>query len=211
MPPSQNPSRRVSSSSSSSAENIEVETLEEEPDDERKPTNNFGPGEAGERILAEMERNDGDDSIPPDGDNSIPPDGDDSGPPDLVDVDGEDDLRDADDPGYDPPPVLKPNLNGCVFKGENLKKFEALCEKYDSIFSKSEKDLGLTKLLYHSIELKTDRPIYTPNYKTPPPEIQKAVEYETNKLLASGCIEESTSPYSSPIVLVRKKNGGYNE
>ena len=63
--------------------------------------------------------------------------------------------------------------------------------------------------MYHEIALTTKNPIYAPNYKAPPPEIQKDIITETNKLLESGCIQESTSPFSAPIVLVRKKNGGW--
>ena len=38
-----------------------------------------------------------------------------------------------------------------------------------------------------------------------PPEIQEAVEGETEILIASGCLPELTIPYSVSIVLVYKK------
>jgi hypothetical protein len=46
-------------------------------------------------------------------------------------------------------------------------------------------------------------------YKTPPPEVRKDIDREMDKLLASGVVCESQSPYSAPNVLVQKKCGGW--
>lgn len=58
----------------------------------------------------------------------------------------------------------------------------------------------------HAIETGSHPPIFTPPYRVSykDEEIQRQ---EIDKLLKQGIIEESTSPWSSPIVLVRKKDG----
>ena len=55
----------------------------------------------------------------------------------------------------------------------------------------------------------TEKPVATPNYKAPPPDVRKEIDQETDKLLAMGVAQESRSPYSAPIVLVRKPDGSW--
>ena len=182
-----------------------MEEIFETPADEASPMNNFAPGEAGIRILEEIfDGDDADEPVPDlvygEGDE----DDEDEFVPELIDEDDDDEEVVNSDPN-----VLKINKKGCVFTGDNRKKFNLLCEKYENVFSKNEQDLGSTTLLYHGIDLTTQRPIYAPNYRAPPPDVQRAVDRETEKLLASGCLRESNSPYSAPIVLTRKKSGGW--
>ena len=178
---------------------VAMETIEEYPEDEARPTNNFEAADGREDVILEeieLEK----DPKPPDysATNDFLPTKDPI--PDLCEESPDEEGKEAE---------FKINLEGCVFEGEMRERFIKLCEKYDCIFSKSEKDLGKTDMYYHGIDLTTERPIYTPNYRTPPPHIQADIEFETNKLLASGCIRESDSPYSAPIVLVKKKHGGW--
>ena len=124
--------------------------------------------------------------------------------PPLIDVtDEEDEERNVPDDSF------KVNTEGIVFTGENLAKFHDLCERYKEIFATSEGDIGGTDLLYHEIKLTTDRPIAVPNYRAPPPDVQRQINSETDKLLAAGVIELSDSPFNAPIVLVRKPRGGW--
>ncbi|CAF3127116.1 unnamed protein product [Rotaria sp. Silwood2] len=60
--------------------------------------------------------------------------------------------------------------------------------------------------VHHAIETGTHSPIYTSPYRVSYKDEQIQRE-EIDKLLKQGIIEESTSPWSSPIVLVRKKDG----
>jgi hypothetical protein len=60
--------------------------------------------------------------------------------------------------------------------------------------------------IYNAIETGNHPPVYTPPYRVSYKDEQIQRD-EINKLLDQGRIEESTSPWSSPIVLVRKKNG----
>ena len=178
-------------------EAVTMETMDEYPDDEAQPTGNFAEGEDPEDvILEEVEKEE--DRKPPD----IP-----------IFPSSEEPGKTCEDPSEEKAEKkgdeFEINFVGCVFQGENREKFKRLCEKYDCIFSKSEKDLGKTDMYYHSIDLTTERPIYAPNYRTVPPHVQKDITRETDKLMASGCLRESDSPYSAPIVLVKKKLGGW--
>ena len=72
--------------------------------------------------------------------------------------------------------------------------------------SSDEHDLGLTHLTEHAIDTGNSRPLKQPPRRTPiafQGEEQKA----TLKLQKQGAIRPSTSPWASPLVLVRKKNG----
>lgn len=66
--------------------------------------------------------------------------------------------------------------------------------------------LGKTNLIEHKIELTNNAPIKQRYYPISPA-VQECVDEEIDRMLNLGVIEESTSAYSSPIVLVRKANG----
>lgn len=85
-------------------------------------------------------------------------------------------------------------------------KIRSLLKKYDSVFATHEGDLGCTNLLSHDIPLLDDIPVRQ-RYRRLPPSEYEAVKTHINQLLESQVIRESCSPYASPIVLVRKKDG----
>ena len=67
-------------------------------------------------------------------------------------------------------------------------------------------ELGETDLVEHGIDTGKAKPVKTfPRWL--PYALRKELEDELNKLLATGCIKQSTSPYASGLVLVRKKDG----
>ena len=83
----------------------------------------------------------------------------------------------------------------------------SLLDRYDSVFAANEGDLGCTNLISHDIPLLNDVPVRQ-RYRRIPPSEYEAVKTHINQLLESQVIRESSSPYASPIVLVRKKDGG---
>lgn len=83
---------------------------------------------------------------------------------------------------------------------------KVLFGKYSSIFSQHESDLGCTKLITHDISLVDDVPVRQP-YRRLPPSQYEVVRAHIKQLLDAGIVRESCSPYSSPIVLVPKKDG----
>ena len=73
-------------------------------------------------------------------------------------------------------------------------------------FSRDGNDLGLTHLAEHEIITESVRPIKQPPRRTPIA-FQGEEQDAIMKLYAQGTIRPSTSPWASPLVLVRKKNG----
>lgn len=82
----------------------------------------------------------------------------------------------------------------------------SLLQRFSSVFSAHEGDLGCTNLISHDIPLLDDIPIRQ-RYRRIPPSEYEAVKMHINQLLEAQVIRESSSPYASPIVLVRKKDG----
>ena len=65
---------------------------------------------------------------------------------------------------------------------------------------------GRTDLVEHKVELTTSIPIHVKPYPMPYAK-RKDVNKEIEKMLKLGVIEHSKSPYNSPIVMVKKKDG----
>jgi len=82
----------------------------------------------------------------------------------------------------------------------------SLLEQYAGVFSARIGDLGCTNLICHDIPLVDDTPMRQ-CYRGIPPSEYELVKEHINQLLSSQDIQESSSPYVSLIVLVRKKDG----
>ncbi|KAL6460294.1 hypothetical protein MHYP_G00320530 [Metynnis hypsauchen] len=67
-------------------------------------------------------------------------------------------------------------------------------------------DYGQTDLVHHCIDTGAEKPIKLRPYRASPA-TQVLLKTEVDKLLEHGIIEESHSPWSAPVVLVRKKDG----
>ena len=85
-------------------------------------------------------------------------------------------------------------------------KAKALLVSYSDIFSKDEMDMGTTSLVKHHIKL-TDYTPFKERYRRIPPHLYDEVRAHLKEMLDLGAIRKSQSPWSSPIVLVRKKDG----
>lgn len=89
---------------------------------------------------------------------------------------------------------------------EEQEQVRALLREYQSVFSRYEGDLGCTNLLSHEIPLTDDTPVRQ-RYRRIPPSEYELVKTHISQLLEAQVIRESCSPYASPVVLVRKKDG----
>ena len=87
-------------------------------------------------------------------------------------------------------------------------KFRDLFKKYRDIFAFPGDQLGRTSLVQHVIETGDASPIKQRPYRASP-EIKKEIDRQVNDMLERGIIQESVSPWSSPVVLVKKKNGEF--
>ncbi|XP_065325766.1 uncharacterized protein LOC135932296 [Pelmatolapia mariae] len=89
---------------------------------------------------------------------------------------------------------------------EEQGQVRSLLKKYSSVFSAHDTDLGCTNLISHDIPLLDDIPVRQ-RYRRIPPSDYEVVKEHINQLLGAKVIRESSSPYASPIVLVKKKDG----
>lgn len=78
--------------------------------------------------------------------------------------------------------------------------------KHSQVFSIEEWDVGLAKGVEHHIRLNDNTPFRERSRRIAPADLDD-LRRHLQGLLAAGIIQESRSPYASPIVLARKKNG----
>lgn len=86
-------------------------------------------------------------------------------------------------------------------------KVSSLLSRYGTLFAKSTKELGKTDMVKLSIETGDAKPIRQKPYRTPYSQ-RPVVEKEVQDMLEADIIRPSSSPWSSPIVVVGKKDGG---
>ena len=89
---------------------------------------------------------------------------------------------------------------------EQSEQVETLLEQNMDVFATSEIPFGQTNLVEHEIITTNPRPIKQA-VRRPPCHLKKEAENEVQKMLKSKVIEPSSSPWASPVVLVRKKDG----
>ena len=83
---------------------------------------------------------------------------------------------------------------------------KSLLQRYSAAFSRGEGQLGCTDLLEHEIPLVDETPVRQ-RYRRLPPSQYDVVKTHIQELLEQGVVKNSCSPYSSPIVVVKKKDG----
>jgi hypothetical protein len=105
--------------------------------------------------------------------------------------------------------LIRENLKLNHLNKTNKDKIENLCLDFSDIFFVEGDPLKKTQIIEHSIDLDTDKTIFTKQYPIP-----QAYKEEINKqvkdMLEADIIEESLSPYNSPIILVKKKSEDNN-
>lgn len=75
-----------------------------------------------------------------------------------------------------------------------------------NVFSLSDIDVGLAQGVKHHIRLRDDTPFRERSRRIAPADVEDVRRHLKN-LMTAGIIKESRSPYASPIVIARKKNG----
>ena len=96
---------------------------------------------------------------------------------------------------------------GTSCSAEERKALTQLMVQKSNVFALTDKELGQTDLVEHSIELSDSTPIRTAPRRLPYA-LRSELEDELQKLLDIGCIEPSSSSFASGLVLLRKKDGG---
>ena len=77
---------------------------------------------------------------------------------------------------------------------------------HTEVFLLFDRDLGFCNVLKHSIPTTTNKPVYLPHWQIPV-QLQSEVRKCLNNWLKQGIICPSKSPYTSQVVIVRKKTG----
>ena len=89
---------------------------------------------------------------------------------------------------------------------EESQAVAGLLHQHKDVFSLSEQDLGRTNLVTHNIDTGDARPIKQHPRRTSPSK-HAEIERQVEDLLQRGIVKKSNSPWSSPVVLVTKKDG----
>uniref|UniRef100_A0A1I7RZG3 RNA-directed DNA polymerase n=1 Tax=Bursaphelenchus xylophilus TaxID=6326 RepID=A0A1I7RZG3_BURXY len=112
--------------------------------------------------------------------------------------------------GKQPKQQLNPDLEDSILS-ENAKKYlTRLIHRYSDVFVGTDGKIGqYTGPIQHEIELinPKDIPRKRP-YRVPLP-LRSEIERQLKQLLDQKIIEKSSSPFASPIVMVKKKDGTY--
>ena len=103
---------------------------------------------------------------------------------------------------------LEPYVKATDFPDVNANLLHLLAKHRHALALPSE-PLGVTDLISHRIDLKPGtRPVYVPSYRFA--HSQKAVaQKHVDEMLNEGVIQESHSPWNSPLFLVKKKDGSF--
>ena len=80
-----------------------------------------------------------------------------------------------------------------------------LFKEFQDVFSQGDDDLGNTPLLQHGIE--TNGPPLRQPYRRQNPAVRREEMAQVQQMLSSNVIRPSKSPWASPVVMVRKKDG----
>ena len=86
-------------------------------------------------------------------------------------------------------------------------QLEELLVSFADAFALDPSELGTTKLVKHIIDTGGQPPVRQPVRRTPFA-LRSKVDEMVQEMMEQGVVEPSTSPWASPIVLVRKKDGG---
>jgi predicted aspartyl protease len=98
------------------------------------------------------------------------------------------------------------NWSNCPQSNQWIFKVKELINKYDHVFSKHPADLGRYDKEKFEINTNNAKPIRQRPYRVPQAS-EEHIDNMVDEMLNSGLITKSNSPWASPIVLVKKKDG----
>jgi len=101
---------------------------------------------------------------------------------------------------------LKVNFSSTNLTSQQQADVQGFLNEFSDVFAKSDSDLGCTNVLEHLIDTQGHQPIYQRPYRIPETQ-RKVVDAYVKDMANRGIIRPSKSRWSSPIVLVGKKDG----
>ena len=103
------------------------------------------------------------------------------------------------------PESLNIDLDSCNLSRSPIQELKRFLVSFSDLFASPTGTLGRTSVVKHAIQ--TDGPPVKQQLRRMPEALKAAVKEEVQKMLNQGVVRPSSSPWSSPTVLVRKKNG----
>ena len=98
------------------------------------------------------------------------------------------------------------DLDEDLLNEQQKSKIQEVLQQYSDVFAFSSTELGNAKETKHQIKL-TDNTPFKDRARRIPPAMYEEVKNHLEEMLACGAIRHSNSPWSSNVVLVRKKDG----
>ena len=99
------------------------------------------------------------------------------------------------------------DLKNIQCKGKDKANLIDILWQNRDVFVDSSGSIGFCDMMEHKIELKPDAvPRYTQPYRVPP-SVKEALDKQIQQLLKEGIIKEQSTPWSSPVVAIRKNSG----
>lgn len=107
-----------------------------------------------------------------------------------------------------PPQVLRGLQQREDLTEQQKHDFEALLQRWVKVFALHDEDFGHTDVVQHQIHT-ADAPPVRERYRPLPPMMYKEMRTLLADMLEKGVIQQSSSPWAAPIVMVRKKDGSW--
>ncbi|KAK3085220.1 hypothetical protein FSP39_000156 [Pinctada imbricata] len=98
------------------------------------------------------------------------------------------------------------NIDKDELDESQIHHLEDLLQRYDDILSKADDDIGHNTTVKHRIDLYDPVP-FKQRYRRIPPSMFSQVRDHLQQLLSAGIIRKSHSPFTSNVVLAKKKDG----
>ena len=99
------------------------------------------------------------------------------------------------------------HLESSVLSIQELKCLQDFLIQHEDVFALDSSELGSTDIVTHSIDTGDQSPIRQPVRRTPFA-LRSKVDEMVKEMMEQGVVQPSHSPWASPIVLVKKKDGG---
>ena len=100
------------------------------------------------------------------------------------------------------------HLESSVLSIQELKCLQDFLIQHEDVFALDSSELGSTDIVTHSIDTGDQPPIRQPVRQTPFA-LRSKVDEMVKEMMEQGVVQPSHSPWVSPIVLVKKKDGGH--
>ena len=134
----------------------------------------------------------------------------------VANIEGVDDIKTFEGQGHSSNVNEEPKVPehlACLFEkvsptltSEQKRKVKEFLVEFQDVFIGPDGKLGRSSIVKHTIDTGDTRPIKIPPRRLPIAQ-KELVERELDKMLQNDVIEPSTSPWSSPLLLVVKKDG----